>query len=61
MAIINKLFVVEEAFRNLKGELAIRPISPKGEKQFVIDIVIAFEAYYSPDPRRRRRGTTNSC
>jgi hypothetical protein len=40
-----QLVAVEEAFRNLKGDLAIRPIFHKDEKRIEAHIFIAFLAY----------------
>jgi hypothetical protein len=40
-----QLVVVEEAFRNLKGDLAIRPIFHKDEKRIEAHVFIAFLAY----------------
>jgi hypothetical protein len=40
-----QLVAVEEAFRNLKGDLAIRPIFHQGEKRIEAHIFIAFLAY----------------
>jgi len=40
-----QLVAVEEAFRNLKGDLAIRPVFHKDEKRIEAHIFIAFLAY----------------
>src|SRR5439155_9011712 len=40
-----QLVTVEEAFRNLKGDLAIRPIFHQDEKRIEAHIFIAFLAY----------------
>jgi hypothetical protein len=40
-----QLVAVEEAFRNLKGDLAIRPIFHKDEKRIEAHVFIAFLAY----------------
>jgi len=40
-----QLVAVEEAFKNLKGDLAIRPIFHKDEKRIEAHIFIAFLAY----------------
>src|SRR3982750_2043987 len=40
-----QLVAVEEAFRNLKGDLAIRPIFHHDEKRIEAHIFIAFLAY----------------
>jgi hypothetical protein len=40
-----QLVAVEEAFRNLKGDLAIRPIFHQSEKRIEAHIFIAFMAY----------------
>ena len=40
-----QLVAVEEAFRNLKGDLAIRPVFPWGEKRIEAHIFVAFLAY----------------
>ena len=40
-----QLVVVEEAFRNLKGDLAIRPVFHQDEKRIEAHIFIAFLAY----------------
>ena len=40
-----QLTAVEEAFKNLKGDLAIRPIFHKDEKRIEAHIFIAFLAY----------------
>ena len=40
-----QLVAVEEAFRNLKGDLAIRPVFHKGEKRIEAHIFVAFLAY----------------
>ena len=40
-----QLVAVEEAFRNLKGDLAIRPIFHQDEKRIEAHIFIAFLAY----------------
>jgi hypothetical protein len=40
-----QLVAVEEAFRNLKGDLAIRPIFHQNEKRIEAHIFIAFLAY----------------
>jgi hypothetical protein len=40
-----QLVAVEEAFRNLKGDLAIRPIFHQDEKRIEAHILIAFLAY----------------
>ena len=40
-----QLVAVEEAFRNLKGDLAIRPVFHKGEKRIEAPIFVAFLAY----------------
>ena len=40
-----QLVAVEEAFRNLKGDLAIRPIFHKDEKRIEAHIFVAFLAY----------------
>src|SRR5208282_1462910 len=40
-----QLVAVEEAFRNLKGDLAIRPVFHRGEKRIEAHIFIAFLAY----------------
>ncbi|MGC5276150.1 IS1634 family transposase, partial [Escherichia coli] len=40
-----QLVAVEEAFRNLKGDLAIRPVFHKDEARIEAHIFIAFLAY----------------
>ena len=40
-----QLVAVEEAFRNLKGDLAIRPVFHKSEKRIEAHIFVAFLAY----------------
>ncbi len=40
-----QLVAVEEAFRNLKGDLAIRPVFHRNEKRIEAHIFIAFLAY----------------
>ena len=40
-----QLVAVEEAFRNLKGDLAIRPVFHRDEKRIEAHIFIAFLAY----------------
>jgi hypothetical protein len=40
-----QLVAVEEAFKNLKGDLAIRPIFHKGERRIDAHIFVAFLAY----------------
>jgi hypothetical protein len=45
MAIHTQLVAVEEAFRNLKGDLAIRPVFHKDEKRIEAHIFVAFLAY----------------
>jgi transposase len=40
-----QLFHVEEAFRNLKGDLALRPIHHQNEKRIEAHIFVAFMAY----------------
>ena len=40
-----QLVAVEEAFRNLKGDLAIRPVFHKCEKRIEAHIFVAFLAY----------------
>src|SRR3981081_4210791 len=40
-----QLVAVEEAFRNLKGDLAIRPVFHQDEKRIEAHIFIAFLAY----------------
>lgn len=40
-----QLVAVEEAFRNLKGDLAIRPVFHQDEKRIEAHIFIAFMAY----------------
>lgn len=40
-----QLVTVEEAFKNLKGDLAIRPIFHKDEKRIEAHIFVAFLAY----------------
>src|SRR5260370_28080036 len=44
VAILHQLVAVEEAFRNLKGDPAIRPIFHQDEKQIEAHIFIAFLA-----------------
>jgi transposase len=41
---------VEEAFKNLKGDLAIRPIFHKDERRIEAHIFVAFLAYALQTP-----------
>ena len=49
-----QLVHVEEAFKNLKGDLALRPIHHQKEERVEAHIFVAFMAYTLPVTLRRR-------
>ena len=50
-----RLVQVEEAFKTLKGDLALRPLPPQRPPRSEAPIFVAFLAYALPAPLRRRR------
>ena len=50
-----QLVAVEEAFKNLKGDLAIRPIFHKDEKRTEAHIFIAFRLLPTPSPSQNSK------